>query len=184
MYELFKKNGIKCERSYGTLPVDHNNKVLKQLENKEIKILFVVDMYNEGTDIKNLSGGMFMRPIYSYSLWQQQLGRLIRKKLDRKTAIVLDFVNNQKNINKIYKTVIQQHAPEKTKYQGGNIIYDIKSLGKITFKKEVVNAIKVMNKRDKLNINVEDMSVEEAKILRVKVQKVLKKKREKIKSKK
>lgn len=52
---------------------------LKKLVDGDLKILFSVDLFNEGTDIPNLDLVMFLRPTESAVVYLQQLGRGLRK---------------------------------------------------------------------------------------------------------
>jgi len=77
-----------------------SDKILRQqaqrkLENREINFIFSVDLYNEGVDIPFLDTVLFLRPTESLSLFLQQLGRGLRKSLDKSHLTVLDFIARQ-----------------------------------------------------------------------------------------
>jgi superfamily II DNA or RNA helicase len=66
----------------------------KQLKNKEINFLFVVDMFNEGVDIPEVDTILFLRPTESLTVFIQQFGRGLRK-ADGKTHVdIFDYVGN------------------------------------------------------------------------------------------
>ena len=52
---------------------------LRKLEHGEIKVIFSVDMFNEGLDISDIDMVMFLRPTESPVVFLQQLGRGLRK---------------------------------------------------------------------------------------------------------
>jgi len=64
----------------------------KRLVNKEIKFIFVVDLYNEGVDIPEINTILFLRPTESLTVFLQQLGRGLRLHEDKECLTVLDFV--------------------------------------------------------------------------------------------
>ena len=64
----------------------------KRLVNKEIKFIFVVDLYNEGVDIPEINTILFLRPTESLTVFLQQLGRGLRLHEGKECLTVLDFV--------------------------------------------------------------------------------------------
>lgn len=68
--------------------------IRRQLKNKEINYLFVVDIFNEGVDIPEIDTVLFLRPTESLTIFLQQLGRGLRLADDKECLTVLDFVGN------------------------------------------------------------------------------------------
>lgn len=64
----------------------------KKLVSKEIKFIFVVDLYNEGVDIPEINTILFLRPTESLTVFLQQLGRGLRLHEEKECLTVLDFV--------------------------------------------------------------------------------------------
>lgn len=62
-----------------------------------LKILFSIDMLNEGLHINNLDGVILLRPTVSPIIYYQQIGRTIDAGR-KENPLVLDFVNNFDNI--------------------------------------------------------------------------------------
>jgi superfamily II DNA or RNA helicase len=62
----------------------------------ELKILFVVDIFNEGVDIPEIDTVLFLRPTESLTVFLQQLGRGLRLTDSKDCLTVLDFVGNAK----------------------------------------------------------------------------------------
>lgn len=77
---------------------------LEELENGDLKIIFTVDIFNEGVDIPSLDTVLFLRPTESYTVFMQQLGRGLRKHPDKKALTVLDFIGNYKKA--YYKPIL------------------------------------------------------------------------------
>lgn len=79
----------------------NREEALSKLSKGEIKVLFSVDMFNEGLDIPNIDMVMFLRPTESSTIFLQQLGRGLRKAKDKEYLIVLDFIGNYKKADMI-----------------------------------------------------------------------------------
>lgn len=67
---------------------------IEKLKNREIQVIFSVDMFNEGLDIASLDMVMFLRPTESPVVFLQQLGRGLRTYRGKKYLNVLDFIGN------------------------------------------------------------------------------------------
>ena len=69
---------------------------LERFKQGAYKILFVVDMFNEGVDVPDIDMVMFLRPTESSIVFLQQLGRGLRKSAHKDFLTVLDFIGNYK----------------------------------------------------------------------------------------
>lgn len=67
---------------------------LQQLKTGEKKVLFTVDLFNEGLDIDTLDMVLFLRPTESPTIFLQQLGRGLRLSPGKEYLNVLDFIGN------------------------------------------------------------------------------------------
>lgn len=65
-----------------------------QNDNKELEILFAVDILNEGVDIPGVNMVLFLRPTESSTIFIQQLGRGLRKYANKSYVTILDFIGN------------------------------------------------------------------------------------------
>ena len=65
-----------------------------QSDNKELEILFAVDILNEGVDIPGVNMVLFLRPTESSTIFIQQLGRGLRKYPNKNFVTILDFIGN------------------------------------------------------------------------------------------
>jgi type I site-specific restriction endonuclease len=72
---------------------------IAKLKNGELKVLFTVDMFNEGVDIPAVDTVLFLRPTQSPTIFLQQLGRGLRKAKNKTHLTVLDFIGNYKKAN-------------------------------------------------------------------------------------
>lgn len=73
---------------------EKRNVAIQKLKNGEIKVIFSVDMFNEGVDITSVDMVMFLRPTESPIVFLQQLGRGLRKYRGKEFLTVLDFIGN------------------------------------------------------------------------------------------
>ena len=62
------------------------------MEEGELKVIFVVDLYNEGVDITSVNTVLFLRPTESLTIFLQQLGRGLRLDDSKDCLTVLDFI--------------------------------------------------------------------------------------------
>ena len=97
MAKEFSLRGIKSAAVYSDAHGKYSmerNEAIQKLRNGELKIIFSVDMFNEGTDIAELDMVMFLRPTESPIVFLQQLGRGLRLSKGKKYLNVLDFIGN------------------------------------------------------------------------------------------
>ena len=97
MAKEFCKRGIKSVAVYSNADgefSEERNQAIEQLKNQEIKVIFSVDMFNEGVDIASLDMVMFLRPTESPTVFLQQLGRGLRISKGKEYVNVLDFIGN------------------------------------------------------------------------------------------
>lgn len=99
MAKQFNQRGIPSVAVYsnanGEFSADRQI-AIERLINNEIKIIFSVDMFNEGVDIPSVDMVMFLRPTESPVVFLQQLGRGLRKDGNKEYLNVLDFIGNYK----------------------------------------------------------------------------------------
>lgn len=79
---------------------EERNKAIERLKNGEIRVIFSVDMFNEGIDIAALDMVMFLRPTESPIVFLQQLGRGLRIYKGKEYLNVLDFIGNYEKAGK------------------------------------------------------------------------------------
>ncbi len=103
MAEDFSKRGILSAAVYssadGQYSLDRGTAIQK-LKSGEIKVIFSVDMFNEGVDITSVDMVMFLRPTESPVVFLQQLGRGLRRSGGKEYLNVLDFIGNYEKAGK------------------------------------------------------------------------------------
>ncbi len=92
MAEIFNNNGIMALELDSDSSKEDRSTAKKRLESGEIKVIFVVDLYNEGVDITSVNTVLFLRPTESLTIFLQQLGRGLRLDDRKECLTVLDFI--------------------------------------------------------------------------------------------
>ena len=103
MAEEFCKRGVASVAVYSNAAGEFSEdreKAIEKLKNQEIKVIFSVDMFNEGLDIASIDLVMFLRPTESPVVFQQQLGRGLRTCRGKAYLNVLDFIGNYEKAGK------------------------------------------------------------------------------------
>jgi len=92
MANVFNEKGIPATFLTADSPSATRNGVQKQLRDRVINFIFVVDLFNEGIDIPEIDTVLFLRPTESLTVFLQQLGRGLRIHDGKDCLTVLDFV--------------------------------------------------------------------------------------------
>ena len=100
MAEEFNNAGIPSVALTGNSDKELRNDISNKLISGEIKIIFTVDLFNEGVDIPQINTVLFLRPTESLTVFLQQLGRGRRICEGKDCLTVLDFIGqSNKNYN-------------------------------------------------------------------------------------
>ncbi|MEU4557550.1 DUF3427 domain-containing protein [Actinoplanes sp. NPDC023936] len=92
MAEQFRGFGVNAVAVSGSTPDDSRRGALRDLDAGTVKIVFSVDIFNEGVDVPAVDTVLFLRPTDSATLFLQQLGRGLRLSKGKTVCTVLDFV--------------------------------------------------------------------------------------------
>ncbi|SHJ28469.1 Superfamily II DNA or RNA helicase [Clostridium amylolyticum] len=92
----FNRRGINSISLTGKNSPSEREEYIKRLEcdEDELKVIFTVDIFNEGIDIPSINLVLMLRPTNSPIVFIQQLGRGLRKYKDKSFLTVLDFIGN------------------------------------------------------------------------------------------
>lgn len=93
MVNQFIRQGIPCAAVYAGSQLGRA-KALENLDSGALKILFTVDLFNEGIDLPSIDTVMMIRPTESKILFLQQIGRGLRKSEGKSHVVLLDFIGN------------------------------------------------------------------------------------------
>jgi len=92
MSKFFNESGIPSLELDSDSSKEDRTTAKKRLETGELKVIFVVDLYNEGVDITSVNTVLFLRPTESLTIFLQQLGRGLRLDDTKDCLTVLDFI--------------------------------------------------------------------------------------------
>ena len=104
MAKEFGKRGIPSAAVYSNADGEfsmNRAEAIEKLKNGEIKVIFSVDMFNEGVDIPSVDMVMFLRPTESPVVFLQQLGRGLRRNKGKEYLNVLDFIGNYEKAGRV-----------------------------------------------------------------------------------
>lgn len=96
MAESFRRAGIPAMAITSDSADNERSQAANRLRNREVNVLFTVDLFNEGVDIPEVDCVLFLRPTESSTVFLQQLGRGLRLDTGKTTCLVLDFIGNQR----------------------------------------------------------------------------------------
>lgn len=104
MNAFFNEHGVHSAVLTAHSLSSERDTVQQRLRQREINVICVVDLYNEGVDIPEIDTVLFLRPTESLTVFLQQLGRGLRLCDDKECLTVLDFVGNaHRNFNFEYR---------------------------------------------------------------------------------
>lgn len=95
MAEVFRGVGFKAEALHSGAGQHSQRSLMRQFRRGDLQILCAVDKLNEGIDVPEINGVLFLRPTESATVFIQQLGRGLRNLRDKSALTVLDFVGRQ-----------------------------------------------------------------------------------------
>lgn len=96
MARHFSQHGIPAVAVTGATAAADRVSALHALRQGAIRVVFTVDLYNEGVDVPDVDTLLMLRPTESPTLFLQQLGRGLRRSAGKGTCTVLDFIGNHR----------------------------------------------------------------------------------------
>lgn len=138
MAKEFCKRGIPAVAVYSNADgafSEDRSVAIEKLKIGEIKVIFSVDMFNEGVDITSVDMVMFLRPTESPIVFLQQLGRGLRKSKGKEYLNVLDFIGNYEKAGRVrslltgrtWSETQQYHPADRSAYPDDCLIdFDMK----------------------------------------------------------
>ncbi|MCR5080877.1 MAG: DEAD/DEAH box helicase family protein, partial [Treponema sp.] len=153
MAKVFTQRKIPAVAVYSNSDGEYSEnraQAIKMLEEGKIKVIFSVDMFNEGVDIPEVDTVMFLRPTQSGIVFLQQLGRGLRTSKGKEYLNVLDFIGNYKFAGKNISLLSEQKRPGSLNSLNTEVQYPDGCL--VDFDMELIDLFEEMNKR-KLSIH-------------------------------
>src|SRR5690606_28924262 len=90
------EHGVAAVAVTGETPDEDRKRALRDLERGDVRIVFSVDLFNEGVDVPSVDALLMLRPTESPLLFLQQLGRGLRKAEGKAICTVLDLVGHHR----------------------------------------------------------------------------------------
>ena len=153
MAKVFTQKGIPAVAVYSNSDGEYSEdrtQAIKMLEEGRVRIIFSVDMFNEGVDIPEVDTVMFLRPTQSGIVFLQQLGRGLRISKGKEYLNVLDFIGNYKFAGKNISLLSDQKRTGSLVTLNTEVKYPDGCL--VDFDMELIDLFEEMNKR-KLSIH-------------------------------
>jgi len=123
MADWFNEQGVPSIALDSHTNDDLRNEARKKLVSGEVRVIFVVDLYNEGVDIPEVNTVLFLRPTESLTIFLQQLGRGLRLSEGKDCLTVLDFIgaaNRRYNFEEKFMAMLDdQHHSVKEEIERG-----------------------------------------------------------------
>jgi superfamily II DNA or RNA helicase/HKD family nuclease len=96
MARVFNEHGVAATAVWADTHDAERKQALADLAAGRTRVLFSVDLFNEGVDLPTVDTLLMLRPTDSPVLWMQQLGRGLRKSAGKTICTVLDFVGQHR----------------------------------------------------------------------------------------
>ena len=96
MARVFREAGISATAIWADTPDGERRQALKDLAERRVKVVFSVDLFNEGVDVPTVDTLLMLRPTDSPTLFLQQLGRGLRRHPSKTICTVLDFIGHHR----------------------------------------------------------------------------------------
>lgn len=96
MAEQFSAAGLTSIAVHAETPDDERRQALVDLAAGRLRVVFSVDLFNEGVDVPSVDTLLLLRPTDSPTVFLQQLGRGLRREAGKTVCTVLDFVGQHR----------------------------------------------------------------------------------------
>jgi len=94
MTQKFNDAGIPAACITAATRRDERRSIQGRLKNRDVNVIFSVDIFGEGVDIPQIDTILMLRPTNSATVFLQQLGRGLRHNQGKDCLTVLDFISN------------------------------------------------------------------------------------------
>jgi superfamily II DNA or RNA helicase/HKD family nuclease len=96
MARVFRERGVAATAIWSDTPDEERRRALTDLAAGRVRVVFSVDLFNEGVDVPAVDTLLMLRPTDSPTLFLQQLGRGLRRSHGKTVCTVLDFVGHHR----------------------------------------------------------------------------------------
>lgn len=136
---------------------------IHQLTRGDLKVIFTVDLFNEGVDIPCVDLVMLLRPTESVTIFLQQLGRGLRLHREKKFLQVIDLVGNYRGADFKLPTLFgmpewgQKDITDLAKKIAKNNVHELLPRGvQINFDEKALEEIKALTRRGLSGLMLEE----------------------------
>lgn len=133
---------------------DVNDKAIDEFKNNNnpntIKIMFAVDMFNEGLHINSVDGLIMIRHTTSPIIYLQQLGRALSFSSRRKQIKVFDLVGNATDIDIIHNLYKELLAVAREEIEKGN--------GNLQHYQEIIDRFQIVEEGSEIVSRIEEVN--------------------------
>ncbi|MGB2567659.1 DUF3427 domain-containing protein [Micromonospora citrea] len=95
MADWFRRHGVPSAAVTSRADRAARDGLLRDFKAGKLRVLFTVDLFNEGVDLPMVDTILMLRPTESATIFLQQLGRGLRLDDDKPCLTVLDFIGGQ-----------------------------------------------------------------------------------------
>ncbi|MGQ5263661.1 DUF3427 domain-containing protein [Micromonospora sp. ZYX-F-536] len=95
MADWFTRHGVPSAAVTSRADRTTRDGLLREFKAGKLRVLFTVDLFNEGVDLPMVDTILMLRPTESATIFLQQLGRGLRLDDDKPCLTVLDFIGGQ-----------------------------------------------------------------------------------------
>lgn len=106
MRSFFQRHGVECAAVHSGPTSDARALSLEALAVGRLKVVFAVDIFNEGVDVPAIDTVMMLRPTESQIVWLQQFGRGLRWQ-EGKRLTVVDYIGNHRTFLLKARTLLE-----------------------------------------------------------------------------
>ena len=96
MARLFRERGVPALSVTGSSDDELRRSARRQLVDREVNVLFTVDLLSEGVDIPEIDTVLMLRPTESLTVFLQQIGRGLRRHPGKEQLTIIDFIGQQR----------------------------------------------------------------------------------------
>lgn len=107
----FNKSGVKSKALSSQTPTRERQQAVKDFKEGRIINLVNADLFGEGFDVPACTVGIMLRKTQSYSLFKQQFGRPLRVADNKPFGIIIDHVNNVRDMMIKYNLLYPHDDP-------------------------------------------------------------------------
>lgn len=96
MAEHFSQRGTPSAFLSGETPKEERDRILADLANGRVSVVFSVDVLGEGVDVPSVNTVLLLRPTQSATVLTQQIGRGLRRHASKRCLTVIDLIGNHR----------------------------------------------------------------------------------------